>query len=211
MPDFQFRFPLVKPGWIRCNILLSASVFVSKVSTHVFLKRCSYLSSTRNTYSYSLANILSLFGPLFTGPNLFYYICWKKCISQHKKLHRKNFVFPRSLSFVNNQPVCNHCPQSLTTEQAALNSDFMGSVGVCNITDHLDCVSLGLIYTDRASLLYICNRFGGQARLFSCNKLTDMKTFTNCQFICKLSLLFQKRGLYLSLHLGFHRLLKRQD
>lgn len=89
-----------------------------------------------------------------------------------------------------------------------LNAGFMGSLSVYNITDHFGCVSLGLI-CDITSLLYICSKFGGQARLFSCDKLTDMKTFSSCQFICELSQLSQKTGLYLSLHLGFLRFLKR--
>lgn len=78
------------------------------------------------------------------------------------------------------------------------------------ITDHFGCVSLGLI-CDITSLLYICSKFGGQAGPFSCDKLTDMKTFASCQFICELFQLSQKIVLYLSLDLGFLRFLKRQD
>lgn len=91
--NFRFRFPLVKSGRIHFNILLSVSVLMRNVPTYIFLKICSLHSSLRVNYSYRLTIILSLFGPLFTGPNLFYYIWWKKCIWQHKKWCRKKFLF----------------------------------------------------------------------------------------------------------------------
>lgn len=97
---------------------------------------------------YRLVNILSPFGSLFSGLNLFHHnICWKKCISECKKGHRRKSIFPRSFSFLSNQPVYNRCPTSLTPEQATLNLDFTDSMGVCGNTEHFGFVALGLICT----------------------------------------------------------------
>lgn len=60
-------------------------------------------------------------------------------------------------------------------------------------------------------LLSICSRFGGQARLFPCDELIDMKTMTDTLHVNCNTHLSQKTMCNSSVHLGFLKFLREKS